>query len=258
MPGSRQITNKEEGKSHESLLKKVLELTAVTSVSSTDDSFATNLSSSAVGGDNANRMIDWNNFHIKVKDLNTKLNWISVRSTMTSAALGRDDINVCGGSVGIKISCKSSSATSVESLDNNYLAFFEWLKSHLKQYFKKMGSVPIFQVDAEAAQISIRFSSPSETSPPRKDVSTVPLLENHDNYLSWITKKRPLIEETMIKARDDYDSVSDNISETGDYKNSKEEISMVESGGGPQSTNETNKKSLSVSEVGQHPGGNEN
>ncbi len=141
--------------------------------------------------------------------LDTKLNWKTVRATMTSATLGRDNDDVCGGSIKIKTSCKSSSAISVEPIDNDERPFFEWLKSHSKTYLDEMGSPPVFKIGPDVAQISVRFPCPSNIAPPRKDLSTELLLDNRAEYLSWIAEKLPVIEKIMINARADFELAID-------------------------------------------------
>jgi hypothetical protein len=231
LPGGRAdaIPNIVKDKFHNAILEKVIRLTAVTSVASTDDAFtASNLSSSGAGGDNTNRTIYWTNFGIAVQGLDTKLNWKTVRATMTSATLGRANDDVCDGAIKIKTSCKSSSAISVEPIDNDELPFFEWLKLHSKTYLEQMGSSPVFKLGPDVAQISIRFPCPSNIAPPRKDLSTEVLIENRAEYLSWIVEKLPIIEKNMIKARHEFDLGIDTSSEMVKNEDSTDVLSANE------------------------------
>jgi len=208
LPGGRTNVTPEREKIHSDILAKIIRLTAVTSVASTDEAFTvSDLSNSEDDQANSNRNHYWTNFGLAVRNLETELNWKTVKATMTSATLGRDSDVICGGSIKFKTSCKSSSAISIEAADNDELQFFEWLKLHSKTYLDEMGTTPVFKVGPDVAQISIRFPCPNNIAPLRKDLSSESMTEKLPEYLSWIAEKLPIIEKVMINARNFYEAV---------------------------------------------------
>jgi hypothetical protein len=163
------------------LLVQALELTAVTSVASTEDT-ALAVSSRADetnDGANSGRLAYWQNFRVKVKGAPTKLEWRTVRATYLSSSLARKHIDLCDERVQLVTSCKSTAAISIETIGDRVEDFlwFDWLKVHSNKSFREIGTNAHFKVKADATKQSVKFSPPSEIIPPRKDLSSKGLEE---------------------------------------------------------------------------------
>jgi hypothetical protein len=205
-------TDDQKDKVDKELLVEALELTAVTSVASTEET-ALSVSSRADesnDGANAGRLAYWQNFRVKVRGAPTKLEWKTVRATHSSSSLARKAIDLCDERVQLVTSCKSTAAISIETIGDPAEDFlwFDWLKNNSSEYFKKIGTNAHFKVKADATKQSVKFSPPSEIIPPRKDLSSKGLEEKRSDYLDWVIETLPLLETSIIAAFEDFNSVS--------------------------------------------------
>ncbi len=205
-------TDDRKDREDKGVLVQALELTAVTSVASTDDTTLADSSRADESSDGANagRLAYWQNFRSKVRGAPTILEWKTVRATHSSSSLARKSINLCDERVQLVTSCKSTAAISIETIGDPSEDFlwFDWLKNNTNKYFKGISTNPHFKVKADATKQSMKFSPPSEIIPPRKDLSSKGLEEKRSDYLDWVIETLPLLESSIIAAFEDFNSVN--------------------------------------------------
>lgn len=205
--------DEDEDKSNKALLDEAIELTAVTSVASAEDIslLVANREDNSAGA-NTGRNAYWVSFGRKIKGTNVKLAWDTVRGSHSSTSLKRFDLEFCDDRVQVITSCKSSNAISIETRDgdqNDDFEWFSWLKSNHKKYFssRKIGSSPHFKVAAENAKQMIRFAPPGEIVAPRKDLSTPEHEAVRSDYLDWVVRILPEVEDSITRAFEDFNSL---------------------------------------------------
>jgi hypothetical protein len=194
-------------------LREALKLTAVTSVASTDDTIIFSPADSDTSQDTgaAGRMAYWQSFRAHMQNVKSRNEWVSVRSTHSSAQLIRKHPDLMEDRIQLTTSTKSSAAIRIESyagdLQSNY-ELFVWLRSVSDRIFEAIGANPNFKVADGSTKQSILFSAPKDVAPAKKDLSAKEYEADRDKYISWISEKLPLVEDILAEALQEYENPS--------------------------------------------------
>jgi len=188
---------------HATLIKYALKLTAVTAVSSTEDSiFSKSQDANGKGDEEILRIGFWQKFRQKTKAADTCLN-SDIRPTFSSFWLARKHAEIIPERITFVTSTKSSLISKVETcggdMQENF-ELFKWFRSsYAKELETEVGVKPRFKISGDSAKQSITFSPPPNV-PNRLDLSK-PENENYrDVSLKWFCEVQPKIEIIIKRA----------------------------------------------------------